>query len=82
MLSTAWLCLGWVRVLHPVLRQWHLFAQAQEIHGDQFRLAPEPPLLLSPGVRNYLRSSPAALTAPPSQALCPLLLLPRYPVPF
>lgn len=38
-------CLGLIRVLQSALRQWHLFAQAQEVHGDQFRLTPEPPAL-------------------------------------
>lgn len=42
----AW-CLGLVRVLQSALRQWHLFAQAQEVHRDQFRLTAEPPALTS-----------------------------------
>lgn len=76
MLSTAWLCLGWVRVLHSVLRQWHLFAQTQEIHRDQFRLTPEPPLLLSPGVRNHLRISSHGTTQPGSvPCSCSLVIL-------
>lgn len=40
-------CLGLVRVLQSVLRQWHLFAQAQEVHRDQLRLTPETPALTS-----------------------------------